>query len=91
MDKEKIIDFFKPNWKKVLVFILLFIIPFLVKPYWIGFPLSFGAVMCTDPRGCFTQYLLSNMQYLTLLIDLIIWYSLSCFVIFIYNKIKNRK
>jgi hypothetical protein len=100
-------QFLKPDWRKIVVFLILFgfFSSFIGNTYmfalcdpcgcpnsW-GYPLSFyneqkiGADMKTF--NCGETMPLYN--YSSLIIDIVIWYFLSCLIIWIYDKVRGRK
>jgi len=83
-------QFLKPNWRKILLFIILLI-------FFIGLKrnIRLGDVFFTA-RGYPLPFQSSNgaidnlISYIFLFINLIFWYLISCFIIWIYNKLKKK-
>jgi len=99
-------QFLKPNWRKILIlviFILLFLLdnyitnPFeehLSKSSWLSslhsilwYPYTF----LTLPLFAFTMPITGIMFIIFLLIIIIYWYLLSCFIVWLYDKFKKKK
>ncbi|MBN2202836.1 MAG: hypothetical protein JW700_01430 [Candidatus Aenigmarchaeota archaeon] len=100
--------FLKPDWKKIIVFIVLFLVSssYKIDPkgisgyfyesgsefYFWGLPIPF--------YGCnfLEDYLVSpltpspicNIAFELLIPNLIFWYLASCFIIWIYGKVRNK-
>ncbi|MBW2976894.1 hypothetical protein KY347_05600 [Candidatus Woesearchaeota archaeon] len=101
MDKERIKEFLKPDWRKVLLLVLLF-----------GFSVVFGV---TNIGGelllvelnpflwapyalfgfCCPGWFIPSGEYLFhpvwLLPGFVYWYLLSCLMVSIYDKLRKRK
>ena len=82
-------QFLKPDWRKIAVFVILFIIPFFIEPLWTGFPLGFIPILCIELGSCVLDYSIINYPFL--MTDLIIWYLLSCLIVWIYDKFRKKK
>lgn len=102
-------EFFKPNWKKILIFVFL--------AFFLGVVLmSLGAHFFTAPGsdclGCgspeilikitqfslplgigFLDYLGGNLLtfFIITLLYLVFWYSVSCSIFWISNKVRKKK
>ena len=92
-------QFLKPDWRKIVISVVLFIIlSYLINnPFYTedkGFPLVFldfavyGPALL--PSGTIVDYRGPVFSLMNLIIDLIFWYILSCFIIWIYDKFKKR-
>ena len=93
-------QFFKPDWRKILIFIILLIIFFGIYKY--KFPLLAGELPESVPaKGLpLPIYLrvpiylnlksLNHLLKVFLMIDLIFWYLISCFIVWIYDKVKKK-
>jgi len=94
-------QFLKPEWKKIVVFIIFFIGSLFLGKFGIemlrrlfagclvssliGFPFVFlTKIECITRKGGAVWDLIS------LLFDLIFWYLLSCFIVWIYDKVKKK-
>ena len=76
---------FKPNRKKIIVFIALFLLSFfpITNNFWTtysGFPFAFTT---SGEAGL-------SYDYLHLLYNMIFWYVISCSVLDIYEKVKKK-
>lgn len=95
-------DFFKPDWNKIVLFVILFLI--LPTPSYVIYPctLEFGSY-CPPPGWTiipFTGFGILidtlegqfNSNYSTpFLFSLITSYLLSCLIVFAYNKYRGKK
>lgn len=83
-------EFFKPTWKKTIIFFILFFTSLLIAlltTSLVGAPLQFFyEKLCIGIPNC--GYRL-NWTYL--IIDLLFWYVLSCFIVYIHEKFRGRK
>jgi hypothetical protein len=83
MDWKK---FLKPDWRKIVITILLMILPTIfIKAY--TTVLHSCPVGMTDCPPLFDWELFLQM----IVIALIITYSISCFLVWIYDKVKKKK
>jgi len=88
-------EFFKPDWKKIiLVFILLTGIVIIIPIFYsclgcyntaIGLPLFFYEQINWPLSERKTNFSISNFG-----IDIIFWYLFSCLIVWIYNKVKKK-
>jgi len=95
----------KPNWKKIIVFGILFVIFDLLILFWalsitggdfgyfnkIGLPLGFYRIpVCsnTPQQGVICGGGFFSLVYL--IIDILFWYVMSCFIVWICNKLKKK-
>jgi hypothetical protein len=86
-------QFLKPDWRKIILFIILSIAFVLVMK----FPLNWehldwgGCVGGCDYRGvcvdCAPNY---KILIVNLIFDLIFWYFLSCLIFWVYDKLKKK-
>lgn len=97
MNKETIKQFLRPNWRKIIVGIILTLISIFfvqrnISPLFItdvfimeyGFPLAW-----LIKSGGFVGYSF-HINYLKLTVDLIFWYFPSCLVVFLWDKVKDK-
>lgn len=98
-------QFLKPDWRKIIIFIIVSVVLFLPLLIWqkwkseltsIGFPIPFYSCHITGFYG-FQPFVgtVARGPYCffsgsALIIDLIIWYFLSCFIIWIYDKLRKK-
>ena len=91
-------QFLKPDWRKIVMFIILSIIFLVIYKYKLSLmvgelPLLFPAkglplliyIGCPEKMECPEKLL-----KVFLMIDLIFWYFISCLIILIYNKLKKK-
>lgn len=88
-------EFLKPDWRKILLFVILSILLSAIPNFVIEIPvfcgLSFGIplpfycslILPFDFNGGFV---ITN-----LFVDIIFWYLLSCLIVWIYGKLKKEK
>ena len=88
--------FLKPDWRKIVIFVILMIIP-------IPIPLYASCKCFPAPCNCPTELMfypiiimillgaISISSLLLLLVDMIVSYLLSCLIVWIYDKIKVKK
>ena len=103
--KNTIKQFLKPNKEKLLIFLILFSILFLLTPFDVSCPgqssrLNKGGGTCVFVNYFgwkffeFQEYWYLNVFYyiqnFSLIFTLIISYFLSCLIIFCYNKLKAK-
>lgn len=85
-------EFLKPDLRKIVVFIILFIsssfIYFNTDFYFLGFPMSFYVRTPCFGLTCPGWIWGFSLQYL--LVDLVIWYLVSCLIVWIYDKVKKK-
>jgi len=90
--------FVKPDWKKVLLTVILFGasslyvfsagIPLLGK----GLPLGFY-FFCSSAMECVLAdfpFIVPHLDYLALIIDLIFWYLIASVIVFAYAKLQGK-
>jgi hypothetical protein len=78
-------QFLKPNWKKIVIFVTISII-FSLIDYGISGELIIPIIGLPLPF-----YINYNITYPFLIIDLIVWYFISCLIVWIYDKVKKKK
>jgi hypothetical protein len=93
-------QFLKPNWRKIVIFLLpiiLTIITLFIEVKGSGWDILvyFPILICGIIPGCITSGgelpLVNNALYLlSFVITYIIWYPISCLIIWIYNKVKKK-
>jgi hypothetical protein len=93
-------QFLKPDRNKIVIFIILAIILSQIKIYFtcpdcptfqgLPFPIyTFGGLMLPIRMvGMERNY---NLDCIPLFFDLIFWYLFSCFIIWIYDKVKKKE
>jgi hypothetical protein len=110
-------QFLKPNWRKIVVFIIIITIGFLIPLIPAYCDVSPFAGICAPEMTCnynwfqlirfsdlFESYGArqpcgivnydSNISYLSfsiIVVDIIFWYIMSCFIVCIYDKVKKKK
>jgi len=92
-------QFLKPDWRKFVIFLLFFILTYI----WVydcgdinssisceahGFPMTYWSHYTISKIPLQAE---NTISYFELIADLIIWYLLSCLVIWIYDKVKKKK
>jgi len=93
-------EFFKLSWIKAILAIVLFLLFSLFIPrgicveggITIGSPFMFLS-SCNNQPSATALIINENVKFdfISFIIDLIVWYLISCLIIFVYNKIKNAK
>lgn len=87
-------EFLKPDFKKIIIFAIIIILLFLLsitiyRSYpSTGYPLPIQKVVSLGEPGR-PVMLTAEYDYINILINLVIWYLISCVIIFIYNKYKK--
>ena len=86
-------EFLKPNWKKIMIMIILLLISSIRIPkvcLFIGTscPESYGLPLVFYEIGYLDNVTNSPINFI---IDLIFWYIVSCIVVTIYDKFKKKK
>jgi len=84
-------QFLKPDWRKIITFVILFVVS-LYYTYYEACP-----ELCYPTRGLplpiqgagYTKAI-SNLLIIFLMIDLIFWYFISCLIVWIYDKVKKK-
>jgi hypothetical protein len=81
-------QFLKPDWRKIVVFIILLIIflPFKYSLIRGELPVPVKGL----PLPIWIEDVYSSLLKIFLIIDLIFWYPISCFIIWIYDKLKKE-
>jgi hypothetical protein len=91
-------EFLKPDWTKVVVFVILIFITSSIPDLFIegtdmrisyGFPFSFfifGGRLELSPGQSIPFY----FHYEAIIENIIIWYLLSCFIVWVFDKAKKR-
>jgi hypothetical protein len=86
--------FLKPDWRKILIFLVMVFLTFLtgkVEPIYestkfeLGYPTFL--IKWTHRMPPSTSY---EWNFVNLFINAIIWYFLSCLIIWIYDKLKKK-
>ena len=96
-------EFIKPNWRKILVLIII-LLPTILISYnqlncWSfgggcthseGFPFAYhsirySAALPNEPLP------IESSNYFAIVIDIIFWYLITCFLFYTYDKIKGKK
>jgi len=94
-------EFLKPDWRKIVVFVILFILSSFISAYFntiysaigfcssikAGFPLAFN----TEISGIECGGDSSNFDIFSFILDIIFWYLLSCLIVWIYDKFRKKK
>jgi hypothetical protein len=90
-------QFLKPDWRKIVIFsvpIILTIIAIFIKAegsYW-NILVYFPVLLCG--AGCFGDGELPILNPMLLLLSFIIsyfiWYLISCLIVWVYKKVKNK-
>jgi hypothetical protein len=88
--------FLKPDWRKIVIFVVLFIAIFLIGYYkyltldsWtFGIPFEFSSGYGPCPYPNVIECNKNNFIFLVL--DIIIWYILSCLIIWVYDKFRKK-
>ena len=82
-------QFLKPDWRKIVIFVVLFIfssfflpVPSAISQNYMGLPFSYL-------KGYYGEY--SEFDVVSLLLDLIFYYLLSCLIVWIYDKFRKGK
>jgi len=97
-------QFFKPVWRKIVIFIILLIIFLIFYKYKLSLmagelPSSFPAkglplpiyIGCPEKMECPEKTEGSEkLLKAFLIIDFIFWYLISCFIFWIYDKVKKK-
>jgi hypothetical protein len=88
----------KPDWRKIVIFIILLIIFLVIYKY--KLPLMRGELPFPFPaKGLPLPIYIKGLEKidgsekllkLFLIIDLIFWYFISCFIVWIYDKLKKK-
>jgi len=85
-------EFLKPDWRKIVLTVITMIIFFPgYPPYYKGggFPLNY-----LSSGSCYAGSNIVSCAIketpINLILDIIIWYFLSCLIIWIYNKVKKK-
>ncbi len=95
-------QFLKPDWRKIVVFVVLFI-PTAVIPnfgfgiWWggadigisYGFPFNFYGYG-GGPELLPGEFIPVYFHYEAIVENIIIWYLLSCLIVWIYDKVRKR-
>ena len=92
-------QFLKPDWRKIVVFIILLIFIVIIIPIFInsgfgvlyvnaGFPLVFYEKTIINPSLGTEK---TNFLMLNLVIDIIVLYVLSCLIVWLYDKFRKKK
>lgn len=93
MKKIGILDFFKPDLRRVAIFVILAAILFNIEWWWIpkccdfiyyqGLPLSvyYWGGFAGFPKTCMP---------VNLVVDMLIWYLISCIIVWIYDKFRKK-
>jgi preprotein translocase subunit SecE len=90
-------EFLKPDWRKIVLTIILFTIVTGLKWYlfdtclgcyntYFGVPLAFYEKIVWPRENEMTNFLIFN-----LIVDIIFWYLLSCLIVWIYDKFRKKK
>ena len=101
MNREKVINFLRPNWRKIYVWIIVSIIIVLtifIRNIFVPIPLgplsiTYGYPLPFYSAGGFRQAYWIALFEPFLWINLFIGYIVSCLIIYFYNKFKplNKK
>lgn len=91
-------EFFRPTWKKIVIFIILTIVFSVVNternckvfggvcPKSYGFPFAVYSL-----SGAVGEPINYQLNYISIILNIIIWYLVSCLILWIYGKIKSKK
>jgi hypothetical protein len=83
-------QFLKPDWRKIVIFIVLLIVFLPWKSDIIVGELYWRAWGFPWPILAHKEGLFLTLIYQGLIIDLIFWYLISCLIIWIYDKLKKK-
>jgi hypothetical protein len=85
-------QFLKPDWRKILITVVIMIVFFPGHPPYYkggGFPLCY---LCSG--NCYGGSNIASCgiteKPINLILDIIIWYLISCLIIWIYDKFKKK-
>ena len=85
----------KPDWRKIVVFVILVILSCMVPNHFIILPIycegrSFGIPLSfyCSIEGPFNFNIFVGRN---LFADIIFWYLFSCLIVWVYDKVKKRK
>jgi hypothetical protein len=80
-------EFLKPDWKKIILFILISVFYFFIIVAWqftgINDMLPLSIIERSSPP-------ISTLNIINLLINLLTYYLISCLIIFGYNKVRKN-
>ena len=90
-------QFLKPDWRKILIFVIFFALSYLRKSagtipalgylfLYHGFPFYYFSIWLN-----FNVVWKIKILWVGLLIDVVFWYLFSCFIIWIYDKVKKKE
>jgi phosphatidylserine synthase len=90
--------FLKPDWRKIVIFVILFVIGFIT----FLISSSFGVRVIPDsatevliaiflPTIFITQFLGSSNIGFILILTMVYWYILSCLIVWIYDRFRKVK
>ena len=91
--KQLIIQFLKPDWRKIAIFAILAVILFNIDWWWIPECCEFfyyqGLPIPVYYEGGFARYP-KTFILIGFVIDVVIWYVLSCLIAWIYDKLRKK-
>ena len=104
MSWKSVKEFLKFDWRKVIIF-LVFIIPISIIPnfgfgiWWpgadigtnYGFPFNFYGYGGGPPSPIVTQALNYYFDYWALTFDIVFWYFISYFAVWVYDRVRRER
>ena len=94
----KLKEILKPDWRKIIAFVILGIISYFIIQSGgetresIGFPLPYLVRGCpgAPPINYIENFCTEEIFYPFIVIDIISWYLLSYLIIWVYDKVKKK-
>ena len=84
-------QFLKPDWRKIVIFVIIFLITSFLRNFYKGLEVStkYGFPIIFYNWDYYAKT--TEFNFVGILVDLIIWYLLSCFIVWIFDKVKKKK
>lgn len=100
--KEIIKQFLRPDWRKIVIFFVIMICWIIffsrgegyppladVMIDYIGYPVFLITRQGGEPGAFYGP--IYEWNFINLIINIVIWYLISCLIIFVYNKLRGKK
>jgi len=91
--------FLKPEWRNIVIFVFLIIVTSSIPNLFVegadiginyGFPFNFYGYG-GGPELLPGQSIPTYLRYEALIEDVVIWYLLSCLIVWVYDKVKKKR
>ena len=83
-------EFLKPDLRKIVIFLILFLISSFLRDFYKGLEVStkYGFPIMFYHWDYYAKT--TEFNFVGFIIDFIFWYLISCLIVFVYDKVRKR-